>query len=330
MQRSTLSVIMPNYNHAKYIGDALDAILSQSYRPLEVIVVDDASTDNSVEIIQQFVKKNSIVKFERNEKNIGVVKTSLKLLNMAKGDYIYDAAADDKILPDFFEKTMNLLKKYPHAGLCSALSIRIDEKSENRGLLYSPIISKKEMFISPETARSLLSKGGSWISGNTTIYKKDAFFNDGGYIPELHSFCDGFVFMVIALRHGACYIPEPLACYRKMMNGYAANVMRNNSLSEKIYQHVEYLMSDTYKGLFPNDYLDNLRKETCYNVKMSNIIYMPDNTKKFSGKIFKLSFHKIYYSIVCKRNLFKILWNFRFKLFNIYKIYVAQKINTRS
>jgi len=145
MQHSTLSVIMPNYNHGKYIGEALNAILSQSYRPVEVIVIDDASTDNSVEIIQQFARKNSLVRFERNEKNMGVVKTSLKLLNMARGDYIYDAAADDKVLPGLFEKSMNLLERHPNAGLCSALSIRIDEESLNRGLLYSPIISKEEM-----------------------------------------------------------------------------------------------------------------------------------------------------------------------------------------
>ena len=320
---------MPNYNHGKYIGEALDAILSQSYRPLEVIVIDDASTDNSVEIIQQFAGKNPIIRFMRNEKNIGVVETSLKLLNMVRGDYIYDAAADDKVLPGLFEKSMNSLGRHPDAGLCSALSIRIDEKSENRGLLYSPMISKEEMFISPEMARSLLSKVGSWISGNTTIYKKNAFFNNGGYIPDLHSFCDGFIFMVIALRHGACYIPEPLSCYRKMLNGYAASVMRDSSMSEKIYRHAEHLMNTNYKGLFPDNYLKNLRKDTCYNVNINNIIYRTGNPRKIMD-IFKTIFYKLYYSVKYKRSLYKVLWNLRSKFLNIFKIYAFGKISTRS
>ena len=317
---------MPNYNHGKYIGEALNAILSQSYRPVEVIVIDDASTDNSVEIIQQFARKNSLVRFERNEKNMGVVKTSLKLLNMARGDYIYDAAADDKVLPGLFEKSMNLLERHPNAGLCSALSIRIDEESLNRGLLYSPIISKEEMFISPEMARSLLSKGGSWISGNTTIYKRDAFFKNGGYISELHSFSDAFIFMVMALKYGACYIPEPLACYRKMAGGYAASVMRDSSVRDEIYDYFEHLTKTDYNVVFPTAFIDNLRNEMNYNTKMSNVIY---SKKKLFKNFFKLSFYKLYYSIKCKRSLSVVLRGIMLKIYNSDKISTSIKIKTR-
>jgi glycosyltransferase involved in cell wall biosynthesis len=72
MGHNTLSVIMVNYNHGKFIGEALDAILSQSYRPMEIIVIDDASTDNSLEIIQQFVRRDLIIRLIRREKNMGV------------------------------------------------------------------------------------------------------------------------------------------------------------------------------------------------------------------------------------------------------------------
>ena len=64
----TLSVLVNNYNYARFIGEALEAILNQSYRPSEVIVVDDASIDNSVEIIHQFVKRDPIVHLVKNEK----------------------------------------------------------------------------------------------------------------------------------------------------------------------------------------------------------------------------------------------------------------------
>ena len=66
--KGTLSVVMCNYNHGHYIQEALQAILSQSFPPLEVIVIDDGSTDNSVQIIGGIAEKNPTVKFYRNVK----------------------------------------------------------------------------------------------------------------------------------------------------------------------------------------------------------------------------------------------------------------------
>ena len=105
----TLSVLVNNYNYARFIGEALEAILNQSYRPSEVIVVDDASIDNSVEIIQQFVKRDPIVHLIKNEKNMGIFYNLNKFFSIASGEYVYLAGSDDRILPGFFEKSMKLL-----------------------------------------------------------------------------------------------------------------------------------------------------------------------------------------------------------------------------
>jgi len=147
---SILSVIMSNYNHSRYIGEALQAILSQSYRPMEVIVVDDASTDNSVEVIQKFADRDTIIHFIRNKKNMGAIYDIHKLLKLAKGDYIYAAAADDWILPGFFEKAMNVALQYPQAGIIFGQMLIFN--AEGGGIGFEEVPNWKETkYVSPTT-----------------------------------------------------------------------------------------------------------------------------------------------------------------------------------
>ena len=84
----TLSVVMCNYNHGHFIQEALQAILNQSFSPLEVIVIDDGSTDNSVHVIESIAEKNPSVKFYRNVKNEGVWYSSNRGAKIATGEYI--------------------------------------------------------------------------------------------------------------------------------------------------------------------------------------------------------------------------------------------------
>src|SRR3954468_1125884 len=100
MPTADLSVFLANYNHARYLPRALDAILSQSVRPREVIVVDDASMkDNSLEVLDGYARLDPVVRVVRNETNLGVVPTYNKGLGLASADYVFLAAADDYLLP---------------------------------------------------------------------------------------------------------------------------------------------------------------------------------------------------------------------------------------
>src|SRR5437868_7050033 len=118
MGRPTLSVIMPNYNHGHFLPEALDAILSQSWPADEVLIVDDASTDDSVEVIEGFARKHASVRLLRNERNMGAVYSGRRVFDAATGDYLYPSAADDRVQPGFFAKSMELLAQHPQAGLC--------------------------------------------------------------------------------------------------------------------------------------------------------------------------------------------------------------------
>lgn len=265
MNDSTLTVTMTSYNHAQYIGEALEAILRQSFKPVEVIVVDDCSTDNSVEIIQEFVRQYPTVRLIRNKQNMGPVLARNRALGIALGDYVYNAASDDKVLPGFFEKSMKLLAQYPQAGGCSARVLLIDEQGKEKGELDIVPPIENTGYLPPERVLTELRKSGEYIVGNTAIYKRTALIELGGLIPELRAYCDRFIAHAIALKYGACFIPEPLAAWRRMDTGYAASMSARTDIAlEAVSYAVKLMQSPKYSSLFPQDYIRDWQQGQLY------------------------------------------------------------------
>jgi len=108
-----VSVIMPAYNAEKYVGLAIESILNQSYKNFEFIVIDDASSDKTTEIIRTFQKKDQRIIVIINKKNIGVTKSLNKAVKRARGKYIIRMDADDWAYPERFALQVNLMEHHP-------------------------------------------------------------------------------------------------------------------------------------------------------------------------------------------------------------------------
>jgi glycosyltransferase involved in cell wall biosynthesis len=243
------------YNHASYVGGALEAILAQSYQPLEIIVVDDGSTDGGAAVIAGYARREPRIRFLSNGRNEGLFFSIEKGLALVRGDYVFGAAADDLILPGLFEKSMELLARHPEAGLCSALSGVIGTGGEALGELWVPFVAAAPVYVDPERALEILDRHCSWFAGTTVIYRRRALLEAGGFRPELGSFCDGFVYLVLARKHGACFIPELLASWRKTDRNYSSRVREDPRLGLDIMERAARLMRTTYRDLFPADFV---------------------------------------------------------------------------
>jgi glycosyltransferase involved in cell wall biosynthesis len=99
---------MCNYNHGRFLPDAVQALLHQRYAFHEIIILDDCSTDNSAEMIEGFASSYPVIKFLRNPRNMGVVHNLNRLIELASGDYICGTAADDVLLPGFNEASRDI------------------------------------------------------------------------------------------------------------------------------------------------------------------------------------------------------------------------------
>jgi glycosyltransferase involved in cell wall biosynthesis len=113
-----ISVILPVYNAEKYIEEAINSILEQTYQNFELIIINDGSSDNSVNVINQY-EKNNKVKIV-NQENHGLIFTLNKGIDLAKGQYIARMDADDIAHPERFEKQLSLFEANPNLGVCSA------------------------------------------------------------------------------------------------------------------------------------------------------------------------------------------------------------------
>ena len=121
-----ISVVMPTYNtDVKYLKEAVDSILNQSFRDFEFIIIDDGSTNDSPEYLNSIPDPR--VKIIRNETNIGITKSLNKGLRAATGKYIARMDSDDISLPDRFEKQFAFMEKNPDVFACGSKVVNIGE-----------------------------------------------------------------------------------------------------------------------------------------------------------------------------------------------------------
>ena len=111
MESRKVSIIVPVYNVEQYIGECLDSILKQTYDNLEVILVEDCSTDNTLSLCQRYAKTDARIKLLRNEKNAGVSFSRNRALEVATGDYIGMIDSDDWIEADYIERMVTALEE---------------------------------------------------------------------------------------------------------------------------------------------------------------------------------------------------------------------------
>lgn len=255
MSRATLSVILPNYNHGRYIAEALQAIVDQSLPPLEVIVVDDASTDDSVAVVESFARRHPCVRLLRNESNIGAARSADRALRESTGDFLICPSADDKSMPGLFEKSIDMLVRYPQAGLCAALGILVDPSGHVLGPVHVPETFKEPCYISPAEFFRTWERFGSFFVTQTVVFRRAALIEAGGYHADLACATDGFLNVVIPARHGMCFIPEPLAMWRRLDESHAVRAGKSGGalrMLESLYSH---FTGPQFAPLFPEGFL---------------------------------------------------------------------------
>lgn len=114
MNNPVSSIIMPAYNSEKYIHQAIESVLNQTFKDFELVIADDVSTDNTLKIINYYAKQDKRIRVIRNMENLGCYQNMNKIIKFTRGKYISPLANDDILAPEYLEKTVNFFSNNPN------------------------------------------------------------------------------------------------------------------------------------------------------------------------------------------------------------------------
>jgi glycosyltransferase involved in cell wall biosynthesis len=217
-----LSVILPNFNHGNVIARALSALLAQTPAAREIIVVDDGSTDNSVEIVEAMQRRHQSIRLIRNKTNQGIIASVKTALAAATGDYLLFAGSDDFVLPGLFSHALAGLTEYPQAAYFCAGVALVDADCRVIGL--RPVTEPRYGggYLSPVDVRRVIRGTDFWVLGTSTIYRRQLLADIGYFDEHLGSLGDVLANRLLAFRHGFYFDPAVLAAYNKDPMSFSA------------------------------------------------------------------------------------------------------------
>lgn len=172
-----VSIITITFNRAKYVGEAVESVISQTFRDFEMIVVDDASTDDTPTIVAEYQKKDARIRYLKNETNLNIPRSRNRGLKEAKGKYIAVLDSDDVWAdPEKLKKQVDFLENNPGYALIGGGAIVIDESGREIRRWLNPSgdaeIRRKMLFMNP-------------FVHSGALYLKKAAIEAGGYDESL-------------------------------------------------------------------------------------------------------------------------------------------------
>lgn len=233
-----ISICIPNYNYEKYIGEAIDSVLSQTYQNFEIIIFDNASTDNSLNIINSYTDRR--IKLHINPSNINLYENINRAMSYATGDLICVLHSDDFYHENFLEEIVKAYRKYPDqkvfvTGVYNYHSVQKDLK-QHAPFPYGGIKSQNEVI-------TRLIYSNNIGNGVNVCFHKDVIRKAGMY-SSAFCFASDYDFLFrMARNFDFVYIPKFLAFYRIHGNNLSHSVNKNLNMFLEGHNILEFNLS---------------------------------------------------------------------------------------
>ncbi|MGX9985171.1 glycosyltransferase family 2 protein [Soonwooa purpurea] len=254
-----VTIIVVSYNQGKYIRENLDSIKSQTYSEIELIVADDASTDDSIEVFESWIQENNYsVKKNFHTKNTGLATVLNECIDLATAKYIKIIAADDFLHPKSIEKCVRKLEELGEEfGMVFSDTFAINENSK---IIADITDYNKFGNVSPELFRKELVRGNR-IAALTVLMRLDVVKETGSYDSKF-IVEDYYRWLKINQKYLIAYIPEKLAYYRQHENNISklkAEKINQEDLMLRLMFDEEGNMKDEINMKIFSKYINNIK-----------------------------------------------------------------------
>lgn len=309
LNNKKISVAMCTYNGERFVEEQLKSMLNQTYKNFEIIITDDGSSDNTIEIINKYISKDDRIKLYINENNLGFVKNFEKSISLCTGDYIALADQDDiwKInkLEYFIENIKENILIYSDA-------ILIDDKGES---LNAFLIAPKNQLVSGSNNKAFLLS--NCVSGNTLMFKKE-LINEILPIPKNTRFHDMWIAFVASTYGSIIAVDEPMTYYRR----YEQQI--TNKVQKEEYKGFESRLSIKEKSKI------DIAKTIITDLNVYKDYHLLKNTSTLEVINLILDLYENYENINFSIKLYKILKKYEDEVFAIQKKKKRYKMSIRT
>ena len=241
-----VSVVIPTYNREKYLPDAINSVLNQTYKDFEIIIVDDGSRDNTKEVVESFMKKYPHIPIRYfYQENKGPAAARNRGIKEAKGEYIAFLDSDDVWLPAKLEKEVQVLDKDKHCGLVYTDAYEFDR----RGIIKnSKLATNDRSKMSGMIFENLIL--GCFIFTSTVMVRKWILEEVKGFNTEFVPAEDWELWLRIARVYKIVFVDEVLVGYRKEGSRISDNLKLSSLSRHKVIERIFNTRSITPKEYY--------------------------------------------------------------------------------
>ena len=223
-----VSVIIPVYNVEQYLRQCLDSVCNQTFKDIEIIIVNDCSPDNSLQIIKEYQQKDNRIVLVDLKENVGLGFARNEGMKVAKGKYITFVDSDDWVNDNYIEVLYNKIDNSNLDVVCASAYLYNDSKNEiiNENFIFSNLLNKanKDNLLIPKKNYFIIP---AWLK----IYRKSFLFNNNIFFELRESEDNLFFFYILLKTKEIKFINNKIYYYR---------INRNNSLIQTINKKFNY------------------------------------------------------------------------------------------
>lgn len=306
-----ISIVIPLYNKAHTIVNTLSSVFAQTYMDYEVVIVDDGSTDKSVQVIEEHFDDIRIRIIQQENKGVSVARN--RGVDESKGDYVAFLDGDDEWHPEYLQTMVELIRQYPTAGLFLCGGKICDQTGIYWRVAagYENYMGKIDLFQNPQV----------FIHTSATIVNKYKFNQTHRFVVGMKKYEDFLAILALALRTDTIYCGLPITKYNGGIDGQLTQMNRNNpqiveseilfynSIVDDFYStpiknttfpiYLKYILRHEFKLMLLNKQTDKQR------------LYLSGLSNKVKSFFFALELWLYRNSILITRiwvNLTKIIW----------------------